>query len=395
MLRNRTMNKILMISTPLLVQLVFRDALPRCVQINAKSLSEAEDVCSNIHPDIIVMYLEHMNETLETALKRFRSRKDPPVPLFIISKPKPLDFALELSCLDDVHYIPLPLDEMQLKLKVIRTVGTAASSVSEPNPVLHTLSAQLIGASNALQQAKDLICSYAGSNEHILIIGETGTGKEIAAKMIHELSRKHSPYRCINCSALSEGLAESELFGHVKGAFTGADQNHKGYFLTCSSGSLFMDEIGDLSLNLQPKLLRVLEEKHISRVGDTRPVQVNTRVITATNRNLEALIAEGLFRADLYHRISTLQIHIPPLRDRTEDIPLLVNHFLREFPGIRFTPSAIEELQKYHWPGNVRELRTVVVRTCIRFCAEQSEKNFVSAKIIRKTMSQFFMHHKV
>jgi two-component system response regulator HydG len=223
----------------------------------------------------------------------------------------------------------------------------------------------LIGASTPMQQVFSLIENAAQSDAPVIILGESGTGKELVARAIHQLGeRKKAPYVKVNCAALTESLLESELFGHVKGAYTGAYKGRAGRFEMAQGGDIFLDEIGDLPLATQVKLLRVLEEKVIERVGDSKPIPVNVRVISATNRNLSDLVETGAFRKDLYFRINVIPIQMPPLRERLEDIPLLAESFFRKLriksgksiEGI--SNLAMEVLMKYMWPGNVRELKS-------------------------------------
>jgi two-component system, NtrC family, response regulator HydG len=223
----------------------------------------------------------------------------------------------------------------------------------------------LIGASTPMQQVFSLIENAAQSDAPVIILGESGTGKELVARAIHQLGdRKKSAYVKVNCAALTESLLESELFGHVKGAYTGAYKGRAGRFEMAQGGDIFLDEIGDLPLATQVKLLRVLEEKVIERVGDSKPIRVNVRVISATNKKLAELVKSGAFRKDLYFRINVIPIHIPPLRDRVEDIPLLAETFFRKLriktgkniEGI--SNLTLEVLRKYLWPGNVRELKS-------------------------------------
>lgn len=223
----------------------------------------------------------------------------------------------------------------------------------------------MIGVSPSIRQTFDMISNVAVSDAPALILGESGTGKELAAHAVHDhSSRKNKPYIQVNCAALNESVLESELFGHVKGAFTGAYQDRKGRFEAANGGDIFLDEIGDLPESIQVKLLRVLEKKVIERVGDNRSIPVDVRIITATNRDLKKLVEEGRFRSDFYYRINVLPINLPPLRERKEDIPLLAEAFFKRVRmksnkniyGI--TPQAMETLLQYQWPGNVRELKS-------------------------------------
>ena len=222
----------------------------------------------------------------------------------------------------------------------------------------------MVGKSEVMQRAFEVIRKAAQSEAPVIIHGETGTGKELVAHAIHNLGqRRNKAYIQLNCAALNEGLLESEMFGHVKGAFTGAHMNRKGRFEAANGGDIFLDEIGDIPLSIQIKLLRILETKQFERVGDYQPIKTDVRIITATNRDLELLIAQGKFREDFFFRINVVPIHLPPLRDRTEDIPLLVEHFIRQLqqrsgkqiPGV--VPETMNFFMNYRWPGNVRELR--------------------------------------
>ena len=223
----------------------------------------------------------------------------------------------------------------------------------------------IIGISAGMQQIFDLISNAAQSDAPVIIYGESGTGKELASKAIHDISsRKQGPFIKVNCAALTDSLLESELFGHVQGSFTGAYKDRTGRFETAHEGDIFIDEIGDLPLYTQVKLLRVLEEKVIERVGDNQPIPVDVRIISATNQDLQQLVNQGLFRKDLFFRINVIPINLPPLRERVEDIPLLARSFFRriklksgnDIEGIG--NDAIEVLMNYPWPGNVRELKS-------------------------------------
>ena len=225
----------------------------------------------------------------------------------------------------------------------------------------------IIGRSLPMNQVFDLIESAAQSEAPVVIYGESGTGKELVAAAIHSLgSRAKGPFIKVNCAALNESLLESELFGHVKGAFTGADRTRVGRFEAANRGDIFLDEIGDLPLSTQAKLLRVLQEKEIEKVGDNRPVTVDTRILSATNKDLNRLMEEGCFRDDLYYRIGVIPIYLPPLRERREDIPLLVDAFVNRIrlktrkPIKSIDKTALRLLASYDWPGNVRELINVL-----------------------------------
>ena len=225
----------------------------------------------------------------------------------------------------------------------------------------------ILGKSPAMQQLFEMIQSVSQSDAPVMISGQSGTGKEMVARAIHWASpREGKPFIKVNCAALNENLLESELFGHIKGAYTGADRNRIGRFEAADGGSIFLDEIGDIPLSTQVKLLRVLEEKEIERVGDHTPIKVDVRVITATNKNLEELIAQGRFREDLYFRVNVFPLAIPPLKDRVDDIPLIIQHFIAQHnltsgqKIVAMSPEAVARLSSYSWPGNVRELRNAI-----------------------------------
>lgn len=236
----------------------------------------------------------------------------------------------------------------------------------------------IITKSPKMQQVIELIKIVAKSNATILITGESGTGKELVARAIHSQSyRKDKPFVPVSCAALPESLLESELFGHEKGAFTGAYALRKGKIEFANRGSLFLDEIGEMSANIQVHLLRVLEEKEFTRVGGNELIRVDVRVVSATNRDMEDAVASGQFREDLYYRLNVVTIDLPPLRDRKEDVPLLAKHFLKKFTAenqkavVGFSPEVTDFLLKYQWPGNVRELENTVERAVI--LAQNSE----------------------
>jgi Nif-specific regulatory protein len=275
------------------------------------------------------------------------------------------------------------VDDSDLKiLQVFATLAaTAAHNAREHQDLKRRFEAlrdsisrdsTIIGRSALLRAALDLCERVAPSSATVLILGETGTGKELCARHIHKASRRaHEAFVAINCAALPETLLESELFGHEKGGFTGAHAQRKGWFELASGGTLFLDEIGDISRSTQAKLLRVIQEKEFVRVGGTEAVSCDVRLITATNRNLKHMMLDGLFREDLYYRLSVFPISTPALRDRPEDIPLLVEHFIQrsasEFgiPSVRVHQNTLEALGRYSWPGNIRELQNVIERSVL------------------------------
>jgi len=266
-------------------------------------------------------------------------------------------------------------DENHIALGVVETL-TDISELTQLDEKIHILSKQcdrendflgIVGKSPQMQAIFDMIRKAAQSNAPVIILGESGTGKELVANAIHLCgSRKNKPFIQLNCAALNEAVLESELFGHAKGAFTGAYTNRIGRFEAANHGDFFLDEIGDIPLSIQTKLLRVLESGQFERVGDISPIKVDVRIITATNRDLDELIDKNEFRQDLLFRINVIPIHLPPLRDRKEDIPLLINSFIRRLNIIsgktikRLSNDAMEAFMDYQWPGNIRELKNAM-----------------------------------
>ncbi len=227
---------------------------------------------------------------------------------------------------------------------------------------------EIIGKSSKMQKLMQAIPKIARSDSNVLIMGESGSGKELFARAIHNYSlRSNKPFVAINCATLPEGLLESELFGFMKGAFTGATHNKEGLFETANGGTIFLDEIGEMPLPLQAKLLRVIEMGIFRRLGGVQDIYVDVRIIAATNKDLKKEVSEGRFREDLFYRLNVIPVEIPPLRDRIDDIPLLVKHFLKKMgaTNVRFSPEAINVLMNYSWPGNVRELENMIERVLL------------------------------
>ncbi|MBF0243065.1 MAG: sigma 54-interacting transcriptional regulator [Desulfamplus sp.] len=257
----------------------------------------------------------------------------------------------------------------------------------------------MVGISAYMRRAFDLITNVAVSDAPALILGESGTGKELVARAVHLNSeRKNGPYIKVNCAALNESVLESELFGHVKGAFTGAYQGRVGRFEAAAGGTIFLDEIGDLPLSIQVKLLRVLEEKIIERVGDNKAIPVDVRIVTATNRNLKQLVESGSFRSDFYYRINVLPINLPPLRDRVEDIPLISEMFFRRIQlksnksVNAISPEAMQALLHYSWPGNVRELKSAFEYAFVTCTSSRLEVEHFPPDIVYPSPSQPLSH---
>jgi DNA-binding NtrC family response regulator len=284
--------------------------------------------------------------------------------------------AIEAMKLGAYDYLQKPFEVDELLVAVRRALEH--QSLSRQNRYLLSEREEefdhygIVGRSRAIEELLRKIDLVARSKSTVLITGETGTGKELVARAIHARSAQHDmPLIRVNCAAIPEALLESELFGHVKGAFTGATVNRRGRFALADGGSIFLDEIGTLALPVQAKLLRVLQEREFEPVGGERTVSVDVRVIAATNRDLRAMVADGRFQEDLFYRLSVIPVELPPLRDRAEDIPLLVEHFVRKHAQRvggrieRVAPAALDRLAAYRWPGNVRELENAIERAVV------------------------------
>ncbi len=284
------------------------------------------------------------------------------------------DFSTVVECMKKgaADYIPKPLDLNRI-LITIKNATERVSLVKEIKVLKKKVYGQpMIGESPAIQNIKDMIDKVAPTDARVLVIGSNGTGKELVARNLHQKSRRSAmPYIEVNCAAIPSELIESELFGHEKGSFTSAIKQHKGKFEQADGGTLFLDEIGDMSLAAQAKVLRVLQERKLSRVGSDKDITVDVRVVAATNKDLKAEIAKGTFREDLYHRLSVIVINVPTLDERKSDIPLLVDHFIDQIcaeTGMQPRPidgDAMNMLVEKSWTGNIRELRNVVERLLI------------------------------
>jgi two-component system, NtrC family, nitrogen regulation response regulator NtrX len=307
-------------------------------------------------------------------------------PVIMISGQANVEMAVRATRLGAVDFLEKPLSTDKLLLTVGNVLRMAALEEENRQLRRHVGKHEIVWAGNAMRQLMSQVERVAASEARVCILGETGTGKELIARTVHANSpRRDRPFVALNCAAVPPELIESELFGHEKGAFTGAGSRHTGKFEQAHKGTLFLDEIGDMPPAMQAKLLRVLEEGEVERVGGGPAVNVDVRVIVATHRNLEELVHQGTFRSDLFHRIYVFPVRIPALRDRKEDIPVLVGHFSARvaeqngWPARAFTPQAIESLASYSWPGNVRELRNVVERLLLLADAEVDESSVALA----------------
>ncbi|MEW6652320.1 MAG: sigma-54 dependent transcriptional regulator [Bacteroidota bacterium] len=313
--------------------------------------------------------------------------KEIDIKTIVISAHSSIENAVKATKLGAYDFIEKPIDRDKLLIGVRNAVNSA--SLSNENKKLKTellKTDKIIGNSSAIQIILETITRVAKTDARILITGENGTGKELVAQEIHKQSaRTNRDLIEVNCAAIPQELIESELFGHEKGSFTGAIKQRIGKFELADGGNLFLDEIGDMSTQAQSKVLRAIEEGRIERVGGTSKIAVDVRIISATNKDLQQAIANGIFREDLFHRLNVIPIHIPPLRERKDDIPILIEHFSKliceknKFPQKTYSPSAIKALQNYPWKGNVRELRNVVERIVIMVSKEEITDKEISA----------------
>ncbi|MCX8065334.1 MAG: sigma-54 dependent transcriptional regulator [Candidatus Hydrogenedentes bacterium] len=342
----------------------------------AGSVNEAKNIISKRALDIAIVDLRLPDGDGMDILKEIVS-KQPGIPVLIITAYSSISNAVEAMKNGAFDYVSKPFEMDELIMRVQRAIEQSHLRNSfqiglQQSKRIFNLE-HIIGESSRIKEAKKLLKSVAESpSTTILLLGESGSGKDLAARVIHyESERAPYPFMNITCTALPESLLESELFGYEAGSFTGADRLKKGLFEIANRGTVFMDEIGDMPLSIQAKVLRILDEKTFKRIGGSVDIQVDVRVIAATNKNLEEMVKNGTFREDLFYRLNVIPIEIPPLRERAEDIPLLAEHFLnlfnKEFRRERkgFTPEAIRKLLSYHWPGNVRELRNVIERAVL------------------------------
>jgi two-component system NtrC family response regulator len=346
------------------------------VLTTASSL-EALEILKSSDVDLVLTDMKMPGMDGIEVLEQIKTR-DPELPVIMMTAHGTVDKAVEAMQKGAYSYILKPFDNERLTLYVKKAIATY-EVVKENRRLRNAVESQyqfgnIIGKSKAMRDVFEIIQKVAPSNATVLIEGESGTGKELVAKSIHFNSpRRDNPFVAVNCSALAESLLESELFGHERGAFTGAVSSKKGRFELAHGGTLFLDEIGELSANLQVKLLRVLQEKTIERVGGVRSIAVDIRVIAATNRNLKDELRAGRFREDLFYRLNVVHIAIPPLRLRWEDIRLLVDHFIKKYassnqsavPVQGLSQEVIRLFYEYNWPGNVRELENVIERAII------------------------------
>ncbi|MCG8532930.1 MAG: sigma-54 dependent transcriptional regulator [Desulfovibrionales bacterium] len=328
--------------------------------------------------DSILMDIRMITMDGITALECIKQH-NPAIPVLIMTAFSSVDTAVKALKIGAYDYLTKPLDFDVLKITLERMLDHTrlVTENKELRNILEPDSMGMVGNSEPIKEIRSVIQTIAPSDATVLITGESGTGKELVANAIHSASRRsNKPFVAINCAALSENLLESEMFGHERGAFTGADKRREGRFLQADGGTLFLDEVGEIPVSLQPKLLRALQQGEVQRVGSDTVEHVDVRVITATNRKLAEEVEQGTFREDLYYRLNVITLRVPPLRERQGDVPLLAEFFLKKYSqknrkNIKgLAPQAMDMLIHYAWPGNVRELENVIERAVIMTMGE-------------------------
>lgn len=317
---------------------------------------------------------------------------DPNVPVIVITAYGTIESAVSAMKQGAFDYITKPFNRDELRITLERALKMRRLEKENVRLRAEVIDRYrfdaIVGGSEKIREVIALAGRVAPSDATVLVTGESGTGKELLARGIHYSSgRAEGPFIAVNCAAIPESLIESELFGHVKGAFTGAVRDREGKFEQADGGTLFLDEIGDLRVDLQAKILRALQERTVDRVGGVKQVDLDVRVIAATNKDLEREVREGNFREDLFYRLSVVALQMPPLRDRKDDIPILAEHFLRKFsrgPAVRIAPDALALLTAYGWPGNVRELENVMERASILKRGDMITRDDLPEKLSRK-----------
>lgn len=344
----------------------------------AISVKEAIVVLKDTSIDLLITDLK-MPGVDGLELVKYVSEHFPKIPKLVVTGYPSINGVLDAFKSGAIEYLTKPFTKQELKTSVLKAFNTKSNNV--PNVAIKAEGkntyGELIGKAQAFNKVTNIIDRVKNNKATVFITGESGTGKELVARSIHYLGKfATSPFIAVNCGAIPENLLEAELFGYLKGAFTGAENDRKGFFQAANKGTLFLDEIGNASLATQLRLLRVLQEKEVVRVGSQKAEPIDVRVVAATNVNLKDLIKTGRFREDLYYRLTVVELEVPPLRERKEDIPLLVKKFLFKY-GVEFkdklisiSPDALSVLDRYNWPGNIRELENVIQRAVI-MCDKQ------------------------
>ncbi len=340
----------------------------------AVSVKEALHILKDTEIDLLITDI-NMPEVDGIQLIKYAAEHHPDMSKLVVTGFPSVEDALSVIKSGATDYLTKPFTKMELAEAVKKSLKSGMSKrtiLSSKNTLITNGYADMIGKSEAFQKVTEVIDRVKDNRATVLVRGESGTGKELVARAIHYSGKfARAPFIAVNCGAIPENLLEAELFGYTKGAFTGANENRQGFFQAANQGTIFLDEIGNASLVVQSKLLRVLQEKEVTKVGSQRSEKVEVRVIAATNSDLDELIAKKIFREDLYYRLTVVSINVPPLRDRPTDIPLLIERFLRKYGMeykdrlVRITPDALGVLERYLWPGNIRELENVVQRAVI------------------------------
>jgi two-component system nitrogen regulation response regulator GlnG len=345
--------------------------------VTSGSAAEAFEVIAAHQPDVVVLDVQLPDQSGLETFRRLH-QMDARIPVIFITGHGTTDLAIEAMKLGAFEFLLKPLELGPLRDLVQRAFAISRLMhvpvvVPGDAPAATETSDVLVGRCPAMQAVYKAIGRVASQDVTVLILGESGTGKELVARAIYRHSRRDKgPFLAINCAAIPEALLESEMFGHEKGAFTGAERKRIGKFEQCSGGTLFLDEIGDMTPLTQTKLLRVLQDQSFERVGGNEVVKTDVRILAATNKELERLVDDGQFRRDLYYRLSVFTIKLPPLRERTDDLPMLVEHFLARYSRElgkdvqRATPESLEILARYAWPGNLRELQSVLKQAILQ-----------------------------
>ena len=353
-----------------------------------ETASSGEDAVARLKGgfhDLVIMDIRMPGLDGVAALSRMKDLS-PQTGVVMMTAYASVETAVEAMKLGALDYITKPIDIDEVRTVVARFIEASAPPEDEEEESVEP-GRDVIGASEAFREVLELAHRVAESDATVLVLGESGTGKEVIAREIHRASdRARRPFVAVNCSAIPEGLLESELFGHEKGAFTGAVRQKKGRFEVADGGTIFLDEIGDMSAALQAKLLRFLQDHTFLRVGGSSDISIDVRMIAATNRDLDAAVADGSFREDLFFRLNVVSIVMPPLRDRPEDVPLLVEYFLRVFAPAgskpkRMSPRAMRLAMDYAWPGNIRELENAIQRAVVLSRGETMFPEHLPAKV--------------
>jgi len=332
-------------------------------------------------PDLVLSDLK-MPRVDGLEVLRFRNSHFPATPIILLTAFGTVETAVAAMKEGAFDYLTKPVDNNQVLELVAKALSTAGSPGGD--------NFRMIGSSEVMRKLRGDIRMVAETDSSVLITGESGTGKELVAKAIHDANGgQDSPFIRINCPAIPKDLLESELFGHRRGAFTGAVEDHKGAFISADNGTLFLDEIGDLPLDLQPKLLHAVEQKRVTPVGGSQSLKVRVKILAATNCELEAMVTRGAFRQDLFYRLNTLRLHLPPLRERSGDIEELARHFLTRFcsryrkKAMALDERALNRMREYDWPGNIRELSNILERGCL-----QCRGQFFTADLFSQVMGK-------